>query len=118
MLVANTVLVNAVTTAADITSNPFRLKFMDRAGIQCVWTGTTNGAVTLQYSSDIGHEDGLTTDGITNWSTVTGSSIATGGAAGTGFYDITTAAKWVRVIYTRTNGTGLMTVTVNSKGAQ
>lgn len=116
MLEANDVIVSAVTMTTNITSDVFSMKRKKTAGIQAVWTGTPTGTLKLQYSSDKGtSEKG---DGVTNWTDVTGSSQATGGAAGSHIWDVQTGARWLRVVYTFSSSTGTLTVTANAKGVE
>lgn len=111
----------AVSLGADAALRPVWLGHIAQYAIQIVFTGTPSGDFKLQCSNDPGHIDGQTkavqARNITNWTDITGSSI-TVSAAG----DITWNAEnvgylWVRVVYTRTAGTGSLTsARINVKG--
>jgi hypothetical protein len=67
--------------------------------IQLVWTGTPTGNFTLQ-----GSQDNIT------FTTLTGSTVAAGGGAGSFIIkDSTPYYKYVQVAYTATSGTGSLT---------
>ncbi len=88
--------------------------------IQLVFTGTPNGAFSLQASDDAGTPDGGTTpqaSNVTHWTDVTGSSQSIS-AAGNLMYQVQNAGyNWVRVIYTASSSTGTLTsARINIKG--
>lgn len=69
-------------------------------GIQAVWTGTPVGNFTVQVSND-----------NVTFTTLSGSSVAAGGAAGNFYWkDSSPAYKYVQVSYTGTSGSGSATV--------
>lgn len=115
MRIANTDLLPASTTmTADVTTKALRADHEDYASIHLVWTGTPAGTFTLQVSNDATDDP----TAITNWTTVTGSSQAAGGAAGDLFYDYCGGARWVRAKFTFSASTGTLTVARgNTKGA-
>ena len=83
--------------------------------IQVVWDAAITGTLKLQYSNDEGYDGGLGASqlaGISNLTDVTGSSQATGGAAGNHMWDVETGARWVVPVYTHTAG-GPATFTIN-----
>lgn len=82
--------------------------------IQLVFTGTPGGSFSLQASNDTGSIDAthpdVSTHGVMNWTDVQDSPV-TVAAAGDLMYDVRIAGyNYVRVIYTRTSGTGTITV--------
>ncbi len=108
-----------ISMAASFNSNPIKTDRFNKVGIHAVWaTGSSPvGDFTLQITNDIGyrHADG-TVSGLTNWTTVTDTTAAAGGAAGSQYWDLETAARWVRVVYTRTSGSS--TVDIRAHGKQ
>jgi len=105
------------------TSRPVRLERMDGACIQLNWTGTPAGTFKIQCSNDVGQTtdsgspDSVT--GLNNWTDVTGATAAAGGAAGSAVFDITTFARWVRVVFTFSASTGTLTnAQAHGKGTQ
>jgi hypothetical protein len=115
MRVSNDLLINAESMGASVTSAPVYVEHLPLVLLQAVWTGTPVGNFTVQYSADVGTDSAGT--GVTNWTTDSDSTIAAGGAAGDLAYDIETSAKWVRLVYTRTSGTGTLSARFNAKGA-
>lgn len=97
---------SATTLGASLTSAIVKVDRFEKGSFQMVWTGTPVGNWTLEFSNDD------PTDGSdpTNWTTVANTSSAAGGAAGNLMYDFETASKWARTRYTRTSGTGTLTV--------
>ena len=112
----------AMASTDVLTSEPIKLFYDDLVSVQAAWTGTPVGNWTLEVSNDDGRPTDLsnpvTSISVTNWTSVTGSSAAAGGAAGTQFYDMSqTAAKWARIKYTNASSTGTITsVRVTAKG--
>lgn len=116
MRIANEVLLTAADmSAASITTNPVWLGHMYLYAIQAVFTGAPVGTLKIQTSCDDGGPN-VTSPTITNWSDYTGSSQAIS-AAGNFTWRVTADGdKWVRLVYTKTSGTGSLGVTVNMKG--
>lgn len=100
---------SSTTLDADRASDPMRIDRCSKAAIQLVWTGAAVGNWTLQYSCDATNEPGA----VTNWTDV--DTQAAGGAAGNHIFDCQTGARWVRVFYDFTSGTGTWTVAQCSK---
>jgi hypothetical protein len=101
-------------------SKPFSTKNLDAVSIQAVWTGTASGTFKVQESNDRALADGVNQPAPTNWTDVTGSSVAIAGGAGSPLtFDIAPAAAlWYRVVWTRTGSSGTLTsLRVNGKGA-
>jgi hypothetical protein len=94
---------------ASFNGDPVKLQFEDNLGIQCAWTGTPTGIVTVQVSLDY---DNL------GWQTMIFSPTPSqpSGSAGNNWFEINQSpAAWVRVIYTRTSGTGLFSAKIALK---
>lgn len=94
-------------TSGNITGQAINTEAFPIIGIQAVWTGTTNGTITLEGSID-----------GTNYSAIAGVSIAPAGSPGAGI-DVPTATyipdRFVRAVFTRTSGSGVLQVYVSGK---
>lgn len=112
------VLLAAGDMSGSISSNPFRVENMDLAALQAVWTGAApTGTFKLQASCDAGTDaqTGPSGFGVTNWTDVASSSNAIT-ASGDFMWNLTDMGyRWVRVVYTRTSGTGTLLITANAK---
>lgn len=92
--------------SGNITSIPQQLNSIAMASIQAVWTGgSASGSLKLQISND-----------NVTYSDYTGSSTPVSGAGDFIWNIVATPYPWIRVVYTRTSGTGLLNITVNGKG--
>lgn len=110
----------AQNMASSWNSDPLYVGQAFGFSIQAVWTGVPVGTFKLQISNDAGNNEqssNPSTANVTNWSDYTGSSQAISGA-GNWAWDVTiSAARWVRLVYTATSGTGSGTsVQLNPKG--
>lgn len=113
MNVKNYTLVSAGDLSANFNSPSIGLEFYSVYSIQCVWTGTPVGFLKLQISND----PPVYTTPVVNWSDYTGTTTATGGAAGNFMYNVFPGAYcWVRVVYTSTSGAGSLLINVTGKG--
>lgn len=96
--------IDAQSMGASITSTVFDLA--QRPGYAChaVYTGSPNGALTLEGSIN-----------GTNWETIASSSVSIS-AAGSTLYNVSDAQyELARVKYTFSSGSGSLTVTCNTK---
>lgn len=73
--------------------------------IQAVFTGTPNGTFKLQISND-----------NTNWSDYTGSDYAITTAGNVAWNVSNIGFNYLRVVYTRSSGTGSCSITISGKG--
>lgn len=102
----NKELVSETSVAANVTSKTWVTKAGQRTSVQCVWTGTLVGTLTMEGSND----------GGTTWSTITAASadlttISPDGSAGdgiVGFSDV--PGGQLRIVFTFTSGTGNLDV--------
>ena len=78
---------------------------MDRVGFQLAWTGTPTGTFGIDVSNDGETWIALTLD----------TSVVAAGAADEAFIDAETAARWIRLNYARTSGTGTLNVHTTAK---
>lgn len=122
MLIAPIPIINAVSTAATITSTPVHIMFSDLISIQAVWTSTTHGTFAAQVSNDaILGPTGTISGGtwtaldVTKYE-VTGAYPAPAGSPGNGIMQfINLGFAFFRLVFTRTDGSGLLTATLTAK---
>lgn len=103
------------------TSDPIWLGHIVNYAIQIFFSGTPGGNFKLQVSNDEGNpsapKEADRDFKIENWTDVADSAF-TVSAAGDVFWDVQDAgARWVRVLWTQTSGSGTITsARVNGKG--
>lgn len=91
------------------------------AAIQLVFTGSPVGSFKLQASCDEPRDSATTPSlvaaGVTNWTDISGSSVSIS-AAGDIMWNIENPGyNFIRVVWTRTSGSGSLTVArINVKG--
>lgn len=81
--------------------------YLDNIGFQYIWTGTPTGTIALQFSQD-----------GTNWTTMVLSPAITqpAGSAGNDGSNVNQFPyKYIRVTYTRSSGSGSLTVWMSAK---
>lgn len=110
-------LVDAESMGASITSEPLDIRYQDNISLQFHYTGTPTGTFDIQVSNDYNKQDPSgTQNSAGNWVSLGVSMTNPAGAAGDDFYDLNQmSAMWLRVVYTRTSGTGTLTVTAAGK---
>lgn len=105
MRVFNDVFLDAGSMAGNLTSEIINLEHISAVAISAVYTGSPVGTVKVQRSND-----------QVTWDDVPSSSTAVS-AAGTTSWDIWVVPyPYARVVYTRTSGTGSLTVKAYGKG--
>lgn len=118
IIAANSVtpLINAVTTGADITGPATIIQFLPGISYDISWTGTTHGTISVEVSNTYSQNSDGTVKNAGNWTILPAASFSgtyptPAGSAGNGFLDVVgTEAYAVRLIFTRIDGTGTMTV--------
>lgn len=96
---------------ASLTSTTLPLQFEDNVGLQFVWTGAPVGTIAVQVSLD-----------QTNWTDIpstafVGTYPVPGTTTSPGYLDMALlSAAYMRVIYTRTSGTGTLNLMAVAKG--
>jgi hypothetical protein len=102
-----------VSLSSDWTSEPVYIYQIVALAIQLVFTGSPVGNFTLQCSNDE-YSSNLAPQ---NWTTLDGSAQSIT-EAGNHTWNIQDAGyRWIRVVYTRTSGSGNLTVArYNGKG--
>lgn len=115
----NAPIVTDGSMGASINSNAVLMDQESGIAIQAVWTGTPVGNFTIESSCDVGQINPSTgqPSGISNWVYYNGSTVAAGGDVGKLIWNIEPiAVKWVRLVYTRTSGTGTLNARFNAQG--
>jgi hypothetical protein len=101
----------AIVTAGDmsgaITSSPVRMDQTSSLSIQAVFTGSPAGSFKVQISNDDASP--------TNWSDYANSTVTISGAGNQAWDIWAVAAKWVRLIYTPSGGSGTLNARANSR---
>lgn len=103
-------------------SKAIRTENLDLISLQITWTGgTAAGAFSVQTSNDEGDDRADPANAvITNWTTQSGSSVTVSGTTASPIeWDFNPfSARWVRIVWARTGGTGTWTsARINGKGA-
>ncbi len=111
---------NAVSgsMAANITSKPTIIQKLSMIGYDISWTGTSPvGVMSIQVSNTYSENADGSVANAGNWTTLTLSTTpSVSGNSGNGFIDVdATGAYAIRLIYTRTSGTGTMSATIAAK---
>ncbi len=122
LLIAPTHIINAASSGASITSTPMHIMYSDLVSIQIVWTGTTHGTFAVNVSnsatiSSTGDISGGTWNAldVTKYE-VTGAYPAPAGSPGSGIMQfINLGFAFIELVFTRTDGTGLITATLTAK---
>lgn len=103
--------------AASITSAAQEIQYQDNIGIQLNWSGAPVGTFSVQISMD--HKEDIEGNIVTagNWITLPLSpAITASGTPDTAYIDLNQqSAPYVRVVYTRTSGTGTLNAFVTGK---
>jgi hypothetical protein len=96
----------SVSSSASSTSDVINLRRHETyACIQVAWTGTTAGTLKLQVSND-----------STQWDDLDGITVTPAGSDSQDLWVIYAASfQFMRVVFTRTSGTGTLTGTVSLK---
>lgn len=94
-------------STATLTSSSTNIQFLDDIAYQAIWTGTPTGTLTIEASLD-----------NSNWATITTTFTSNpAGSASNSVANVPTAGySYLRVKYTRTSGTGTLTIYVAGKG--
>lgn len=109
--------ITAASMAGNVTSAVTNIQMLDNIGVQLNFTGTPSGTFEVQVSADHAQDMFGNVTNAGNWIplTLTPSPTASG-AAGQIYIDIQeTSAPWLRIVYTRTGGTGTLDGYITAK---
>ena len=97
--------------SGDVTSAVSFIEHMLLYNVQATITGSPVGTLKLQACIDV-----ATPTVSSSWNDVASSTVTISGADIV-MYDVSDISyKWVRLVYTRTSGTGAITALINAKG--
>lgn len=108
--------INAGDMSGSLTSAVSIIQFLPGISYDIAWTGSPTGTFQVQVSNTYAANADGTQKTAGNWTTLPTSSFSgtypvPSGSAGAGFIDVVgTEAYAVRILYTRTSGTGSLTV--------
>lgn len=109
--------ITAASMAGNVTSTVTNIQFLDNIAVQLNFTGTPVGTFTVQVSADYAQDDLGNVTNSGNWIPITLNPVPS--AAGTAdqiFIDLNQlAAPWIRVVYTRTSGSGTLNSFITGK---
>jgi hypothetical protein len=112
----NVVNINAADASVDQNGTVVSGAQLFALSMQAVSTGSSTGTVKIQFSNDV--VDPTNVPVPTNWSDLTGQSIAIGAAAVVSLPKFDVCYAWLRAVYTHNNGSaGTITVTLCRGGA-
>ena len=116
-----TPIINAVSMATNITGPATIILRIPGISYDILWTGTPTGTFSVEVSNTFAIANNGATINAGNWtalptSSFTGNYPVPSGSAGNGFLDVVgTEAYAVRLIYTASSGSGLLTVVACAK---
>lgn len=108
---------------SSLTSPVTNIQFLDNIGIQINYSGSPVGKFNVQVSADYAQDSQGNVTNAGNWASISflvfsGSitDISVPGSTSPIYLDITQiSAPWIRVIYTKTSGTGTANVFLTAK---
>jgi hypothetical protein len=111
------VITNGDMSQASLTSIPTIKSNMSMVSYGVSWAGTAPvGTVTVQVSNDYSENADGTVRHAGTWTTlVLSAPTNVSGNTGNGFIDVVTGAYAIRLVYTRTSGTGVLQVIVKGQ---
>jgi len=98
--------------AASINSDAVLIDQIYGYAVQCVFTGSPVGTLKIQTSCDILQG----TEVVSTWTDLAGATFAVSAAGNASFNYDAQYYQYFRVVYTRTSGTGALSITYNGKG--
>lgn len=110
--------VNAVSMAADVTSDVTIIQMIPYVSFTVVWTGTPTGTFSVEVSNDYsaGGINGAPANSGTWVALTLSTSVAAAGSADSAFIDIDGVAAYaIRLKYTRSSSTGTLNATIAGK---
>lgn len=113
----NKVFVTAQSLGADFTSDPIQIEQYFGYAITAVCTGASaDGTIKLQGSVDPAQNPLGSTPTPVTFVDIGGSTGTISGATNVLYNVSNVYYNWVRLVFTRSSGTGSITATINAKG--
>lgn len=107
------ILTNGDMSQASLQSTAIDLNQLDLTSIQAIWTGgSASGTLKIQVSNDMVD----LASQVTHWTDYTGSDETVSGAGDVLWNMSFVGYRWVRMVYTRTSGSGSLNATFVGKG--
>lgn len=102
--------ITSASMGADVTSAVTNIQMLDNIGFQVVWTGTPVGSFDVQVSLNYTQDEWGNVSNAGDWSSIgLTPAPSASGSAGSAYIDINQiSAPWIRLVYTRTSGTGTL----------
>jgi len=100
-------------STASINSTPIDVNQLTNASIQAVFTGSPNGTFKLQFSDSI--TEPCNSSSIV-WTDYTGSSQSINAAGNFAWNLLDAGYRCLRLVYTRSSGSGTLNATFSGKG--
>lgn len=109
--------VTAASMGASVTSTPTIIENITGVGYDVRWTGTPVGTFSVQISNTYSVDAMGNTKNAGTWTPVTLSSpITAAGSADNAFINLAGVESYaVRLVYTRTSGTGILDAVISGK---
>lgn len=110
-------IIDNVSTATSITSGAVEILLQDNIGIQLKWSGTTAGTFAFQISADHLEDAEGNILNAGNWISLTVSPpIVAAGSPDDAYVDFNQlSARYIRIVFTRSGGTGALNAYVIGK---
>jgi hypothetical protein len=112
-------LVTAGDMSASITSKVISTRYLNQGSVALLFSGTPTGTFTVESSHDYVPDNEFRTSppAVGTWQALDlGTTLSATGAAGSLGVDITlSGVPWLRVVYTRTSGTGTLNAYISAK---
>lgn len=106
-------IVDGDMSLSSLTSTVTDIQFLDNIAIQSNFTGSPVGVIAIQVSADYARDfmGNVTNSG--NWATVASASTSGGSPI---YFDLNQlAAPYIRVVYTKTSGSGTLNCILSAK---
>lgn len=102
--------------SASITSSPTNARYLDNVTYQADFTGSPVGVFTVQVSGDYAQDMEGNVTNAGSWVDYPLTSTLSTGAGSPAYADLNQLGSfWVRLVYTRTSGTGTLQAYVSGK---
>lgn len=104
---------NGDMSQATLTSAVTEIQFLDNIGIQANFTGSPVGVFAVQVSADYARDLSGVVQNPGNWITISSGTAVDGSPI---YFDINqTSAPYIRLLYTRTSGSGTLNSFITAK---